>query len=194
MSTHRRRYSKLRRTCYSEIELSNIFERHSRILLEQKRKMINEINEWADNLIRQIEQNLVKQKNLVEHEYQLQSSYLHRKQQAYLDSTLEYEEQKHRHEVRQLLERCRTLKFQLASFDYPEQMIPFIQMQPKQQSNRNLSILNHRDMHHTKTRASNCMTTDDIRDEKCPVCFMIFSLSMTTTDRAQHVNQHFGDS
>lgn len=42
-------------------------------------------------------------------------------------------------------------------------------------------------------RDLNATNTDDMVD-KCPACLMIFPSTMSTTERSQHVNQHFGDS
>jgi hypothetical protein len=132
MSNHKPLYSP-RRTCHSETEICNLFERHMKTLLDQKCSMINEITEWGNNLIRQIQENVDKQKGLVERGYKNQLDYLHTQHQEFLDTALVYEERKNREEVRQLLEQCHELKFELGSFEYPEQSIPFIQIEKEQQ-------------------------------------------------------------
>lgn len=121
------------RTCQSETEISNLFERHMKALIDQKRKMINEIIEWENNLIRQIQENVNKQKNLLEQECKSQSDYLQTKRQEFINTALFYEERRDREQVRQLLEQCHALTFELGSFEYPEQPIPFIQIK-KQRS------------------------------------------------------------
>ncbi|CAF4279201.1 unnamed protein product [Adineta steineri] len=95
--------------------------------------MINEINEWRENLICQIQKHIDKQKFLVEQEFKIQSNYLQIKHQEFLDTALIYEERKNREEVRQLLEQCHVLRFELSAFDYSEQYIPFIQIKKEQQ-------------------------------------------------------------
>ncbi len=128
MSYYRQLYPPIR-TCRSETEIRNVFERHMKVLTDQKWKMINEITEWGNNLIRQIQENVVKQKSILEQECKNQSHYLQTTCQEFLDTALIYEEKKDREEVRLLLEQCHALKFELSSFDYPEQFIPFIQVQ-----------------------------------------------------------------
>ena len=128
MSYYRQLYPPVR-TCRSETEIRNVFERHMKVLNDQKWKMINEITEWGNNLIRQIQENVVKQKSILEQECKNQSYYLQTTCQEFLDTALIYEEKKDREEVRLLLEQCHALKFELKSFDYPEQFIPFIQVQ-----------------------------------------------------------------
>jgi hypothetical protein len=34
---------------------------------------------------------------------------------------------------------------------------------------------------------------DDYLSEKCPVCFMIFPLTMTVRDQSEHVSEHYRD-
>ncbi|UJR21009.1 hypothetical protein I4U23_024109 [Adineta vaga] len=195
------------RLFHSATEFRDLFERHSKTLLDQKLMMINEIDEWGNNLVHQVEQNLTRQKKLVEHEYQLQLNHLRQKHQEYLDTAFVYEEQKNREEIRLLLEQCHTLKLQLGSFDYPEQTIPFIQIHQEQQSlkthasNEHLTInedLRRNDYQnlHTKTSppSTNPTCMNDNMTEKCPACSMIFPLCMGADERSRHVNQHFGDS
>ncbi|CAF1326706.1 unnamed protein product [Adineta steineri] len=122
-----------KRTCHSEIEIGNLFERHKKSLIDHKQNMINEINEWRENLICQIQKHIDKQKFLVEQEFKIQSNYLQIKHQEFLDTALIYEERKNREEVRQLLEQCHALRFELSAFDYSEQYIPFIQIKKEQQ-------------------------------------------------------------
>ncbi len=129
MSNYYKPLYPLLRTCQSETEICNIFERHMKSLFDRKQKMINEIIEWENNLIRQIRENVDKQKNLLEQECKNQIDYLQIKRQEFLDTALIYEERMDREEVRLLLEQCHALQFELGSFDYPEQSIPFIQIQ-----------------------------------------------------------------
>jgi hypothetical protein len=39
----------------------------------------------------------------------------------------------------------------------------------------------------------NNVSNRDQLDEKCPICFMIFPLSMSASDRHQHANEHYAD-
>ncbi|CAF0882957.1 unnamed protein product [Rotaria sp. Silwood1] len=102
-------------------------------LNDQKQKMINEITEWENNLIRQIQENVVNQKALLEQESKYQLNYLQAKCQEFLDTALIYEEKKTREEVRLLIEQCHDLKFEIGLFEYPERLIPFIEMQKQKQ-------------------------------------------------------------
>jgi hypothetical protein len=132
MSNYRQLYPPPR-TCRSETEIRNLFDRHMKALTDQKWKMVNEITEWGNNVIRQIQENVIKQKTVLEQEYKNQAYYLQTTCQEFLDTALIYEERKDREEVRRLLEQCHALKFQLGSFEYPEQCIPFIQVQKEKQ-------------------------------------------------------------
>ena len=132
MSAQKLNYSSFRK-CQSETEIRNIFERHMRTLLDFKRKMINEITEWETNLIRQIQQNVINQKNFLENEYKLQLQDLEIKCQEFLDTALIYEEKKNRDEVRRLIEQCHIYKIELGTFEYPEKLIPFIELSKNKQ-------------------------------------------------------------
>lgn len=129
------------RKCRSETEIRSLFERHMEELVGQKRRMINEINEWANNLLQQIHENVVQQKALLEQEYKGQVNYLHVKCQEFLDTALIYEEQKNREEVRLLIEQCHSLKTQLGDLQYSERSILFIKIQKEKPS-----TLEHRDI------------------------------------------------
>ncbi|CAF2829298.1 unnamed protein product [Rotaria sp. Silwood2] len=133
MSNYKHLYPPVRQ-CRSDTEIRNLFERHMKVLYDQKQKMINEITEWENNLIRQIQENVVNQKALLEQECKYQLNYLQVKCQEFLDTALIYEEKKTREEVRQLIEQCHALKFEIAIFEYPERLIPFIQVQKQKQS------------------------------------------------------------
>ena len=136
MSRYRLIYSP-NRTCRSEMEISNLFERHAQALFDEKERRIHEIIEWKKNLIRQIEENVNVQKECLEMEWKNQMEYLRIKRQEFLDTALIYEQRKDREEVRQLLEQCHALKCQLGSLEYPEQSIPFIRIQNEKKSSPN---------------------------------------------------------
>ncbi|CAF3572950.1 unnamed protein product [Rotaria socialis] len=119
--------------CQSEMEIRNLFERHMKALLDQKNTMINEIIEWENNLIRQIQENVTNQKALVEQYCKYQLNSLRATCQEFLDTALIYEQNKNREEVRRLIEHCHSLKAELGVFDYPEQPIPFIKIQKEKQ-------------------------------------------------------------
>jgi hypothetical protein len=145
MSNYKLLYPSLQ-TCQSETEISNLFERHIKALLDEKKRMINEIIEWENNLIRQIQENVNQQKNRLEQECKNQLEYLQIKRQEFLDTALIYEERRDREEVRQLLEQCHALKYQLGSFEYLEQPILFIQVQKEKQQpadNKKSTINDH---------------------------------------------------
>ena len=117
------------RACRSETEISNLFERHMKILIDEKQRIINELIEWEKNLIHQVQDNVRQQKHLLEQQCRYQYEMLKVKRQEYLDTALIYEQRQDREEVRRLLEQCHHLKLQLISFEYPEKIIPFIQIQ-----------------------------------------------------------------
>lgn len=117
------------RTCRSETEISNLFERHMKTLVDEKQRMIDEIIEWEKNLIQQIQENVRRQKHLLEQQCRYEFEALKIKRKEYLDTALIYEQRNDREEVRRLLEQCHNLKLQLASFEYPEKFIPFVQVQ-----------------------------------------------------------------
>lgn len=128
MSYYKQLYPPVRQ-CRSDTEIRNIFERHIKVLLDRKRSMINEIAEWENNLIRQIQENVRDQKVLLEQHCKYQITYLQTTCQEFLDTALIYEQKRNREEVRQLIEQCHSLKIQLGQFDYPERPIPFIKLQ-----------------------------------------------------------------
>ena len=137
MSNYRLLYSP-DRACRSEMEISNLFERHAKALLEEKQRMMNEIVEWEKKLVRQIEQYVNEQKHRLDIEWKNQLEYLRVKRQEFLDTALIYEKRNDREEVRQLLEQCHALKCQLGSLEYPEQSIPFIRIEKENKPPSNI--------------------------------------------------------
>jgi hypothetical protein len=65
-------------------------------------------------------------------------------------------------------------------FLFSDQQLP--EEKPKKKSNQTRSTTND---------SNNQVTNVDESNNKCPVCFMIFPLSMTSYDRQQHVNEHY---
>jgi hypothetical protein len=166
MSNYKLIYPSLR-TCQSETEICNLFERHARTLLDEKRRMINEIIEWETNLIRQIQENVNQQKNRLEEDYKNQLEYLQIKRQEFLDTALIYEERRDREEVRQLLEQCHALKYQLGLFEYLEKPTLFIQVQKeKQQTSDNKKSTINEDFRiegNTNLPSSTCTSSNHIK-------------------------------
>ncbi|CAM2697794.1 unnamed protein product [Rotaria socialis] len=46
---------------------------------------------------------------------------------------------------------------------------------------------------HSDFTSNNKLNKDDNSNEKCPICFMLFSTNMNRHDRNQHVNEHMTD-
>lgn len=164
------------RTCQSEMEISNLFERHTKVLHEQKQKMITEIIEWEKNLIRQIQENVNKQKYLLEQQCKQQLDDFQIKRQEYLETALFYEDRNDREQVRLLLERCHAFKFGLGSFDYPEQPVLFIRLQKEKQDlsnllkseqisivNDNLNTVDNKNVHISTSSRSTSTSSNQIK-------------------------------
>ncbi|CAF0920817.1 unnamed protein product [Rotaria sordida] len=171
------------RQCQSETEIRNLFERHMKVLYDQKQKMINEIAEWENNLIRQIQENVANQKTLLEQECKYQLNYLQAKCQEFLDTALIYEENKNREEVRQLIEQCHAVKFEIGVFEYPERLIPFIKMQKEQQR-----VELKQDVFNTHQLNSKSTNNDNFRIDNNKNLYASTS-SMSTFASSNQINQ-----
>ncbi|CAF3773402.1 unnamed protein product [Rotaria sordida] len=182
MSSYKHLYSPVRQ-CQSETEIRNLFERHMKVLYDQKQKMINEIAEWENNLIRQIQENVANQKTLLEQECKYQLNYLQAKCQEFLDTALIYEENKNREEVRQLIEQCHAVKFEIGVFEYPERLIPFIKMQKEQQR-----VELKQDVFNTHQLNSKSTNNDNFRIDNNKNLYASTS-SMSTFASSNQINQ-----
>ena len=125
----------------AEKDIRTIFDDSITRLNEQKLKLLDDITEWSDALIRSIYNHTTRQKYLVDQEYTAQMQNLNRSLKDFLDELHVHEKKNDDNRINQLLEQCSALKFELSTLETNGQTIPFIEA-----PNRgNLPIINEDD-------------------------------------------------
>jgi hypothetical protein len=116
----------------TEREIHKLFAQHEKTLSAQKSKLFDDITQWGDALMRAIYKHVNYQKYLLEQEYVKQIEYLNTTCQGFIEELHVHEEMKNTQQMDQLLDQCKTLKFELAALEHHGQRIPFIQVPIKE--------------------------------------------------------------
>jgi hypothetical protein len=112
----------------TENEMRDFFDRYEKILNIQKTKTLDDITEWEDKLIRDIQKYVSKQRLILEQDYTNQIGYLNKTYKQFIEELQVHEHTKNTGQINQLLERCNALKFQLVSINYHGQNLPFLHL------------------------------------------------------------------
>jgi hypothetical protein len=118
----------------SETHIEHVFKQHLSTLLNQKWKIIDQISEWSTTLIRQIQEHVTTQRDLLEQVYEKKVSDLNTMRDRFLKHALVYEQKNETKKIKLLLKRCDTLKYDLATLGYLERPIASIQLVTEEQS------------------------------------------------------------
>jgi hypothetical protein len=118
----------------TEVAIRKSFEQYATALNAQKLKMCDEITEWGDALINSIAQHTIQQKHNLECEYSRRLNTLNKTCDRYVGEIRVREKINDTQEINQLLEQCKTLKFELDTLETSIQNIPFIHVPSKKKS------------------------------------------------------------
>ncbi|CAF1655611.1 unnamed protein product [Adineta ricciae] len=108
--------------------IKDYFKKHWQKLSDEKTMKIKEINDWEVNLIKRVEAHASVLRQQTQYEFNCQSRAFENKHRAFLETLACHGRNGNLDRIQQLLQECQALKFELNSFEYPEQNIPFIQL------------------------------------------------------------------
>ncbi|UJR21006.1 hypothetical protein I4U23_024106 [Adineta vaga] len=91
-----------------------------------KKQRLVEINSWEKETIRQIQKYTSKQSSLLQNEYDSQLHIWKSRRQAFHKILDVHEQNRNISQISELLNQCRSLKFELSAIGYSDQNIPFI--------------------------------------------------------------------
>ncbi len=117
----------------SEIEIRHIFSHHVKTLNSQKWKIVDQISEWSQTLISQIQHHVSVQRQLLDQVYEKKVSYLNTICDRFLEQAVLYEQKKDIEQLNQLINQCNTLKFELAMVGCIDRPIASIQLITEEQ-------------------------------------------------------------
>ncbi len=117
-------------------DIHYLFNGYARDLYYRKLDMSQEINNWSNALIGQIQTHAQEQNRLLDQEYQNQERYLSEKRNEFIETALIHEQKRDNEQISQLMKQCNALKFELAVFEFPERGIPFIEVKQEKQTSQ----------------------------------------------------------
>jgi len=135
----------------AENEMKGFFNRYEKILATQKTKALDDITEWGDQLIANIQRHVEKQKFILEQDYKTQMDTLNNTCKKFINDLHMHEEMDNTVQINQLVNRCNALRFKLASIQYHAQNIPFIHLTREDVEFENSEKIN-------ETDTKNCTT------------------------------------
>ena len=110
----------------AENDIKGYFNRYGKILATQKTRALDDITEWGDKLIANIQRHVEKQKFILEQDYKNQMDSLNNTCKKFIEELHIHEETNNTAQINQLVHRCDALRFKLASIQFHAQNIPFI--------------------------------------------------------------------
>jgi hypothetical protein len=117
----------------SEADIRHIFTRHINTLFTTKWKILDQMTEWSNMLINQIQEYVTQQRNLLEQEYANKVSRLNTIRDQIVEQALICEQKNDTEQIHYLINQCNTLKVELAMLVYIERPIPSIQLITEEQ-------------------------------------------------------------
>lgn len=126
-----------------ELEIRHLFHHHATVLCSEKWKLSEEMSQWGSKLISQIQEHVQQQKELLESTYQQRKFYLEALCIRFLEQTQIYEQKQEFEQIDYWINKCNSLKFELARLAYIDRPISTIQLMtegPLIQTNREQCI------------------------------------------------------
>ena len=100
-----------------EKDIHHIFDSAREILSKQKTKLTNDIIQWGERAIHQIQNEIDDQVARLDQEHADRIGLLAKEREDFVTSASVYKSMNDRTSIGQLLEQCRTLKFHLGSLE-----------------------------------------------------------------------------
>jgi hypothetical protein len=114
-------------------KIKSLFDQYNVTLLEQKKKMSEEITKWGSDLIREITQYVADQKKLLEEQFENQKRAIEAKRKQSMSDLAKQEKKKDNEEINRLLAECKDLKFELTALEYCKHRVNYIQVTTEDQ-------------------------------------------------------------
>ncbi len=114
-------------------KIKSLFDQYNATLLEQKKKMSEEITKWGSDLIREITQHVTDQKKLLEEQFENQRRAIEAKRKQSMSDLAKHDKKKDSEEINRLLAECKDLKFELTTFEYYNRGVEYIQVTTEDQ-------------------------------------------------------------
>lgn len=111
-------------------EIYDIFRSHMRLLSDQEIKANQIIEEWSTGLIAQIRDYAFEQKKIVRQASDSLQNFLDDMRNQFVEISIIYEKKQDTEEMKQLLERCKTLKVELVKLEFYSMGKDFIKVTP----------------------------------------------------------------
>ncbi|CAF1504281.1 unnamed protein product [Adineta steineri] len=164
----------------------------------------NQIDKWCTENTEKITNHANQQKHLLNDAYNQQKLLFREQRNENLETANIYHTAKQDDLFNELLEACQSLKYQIATFRYPKYETVYLEVistardaarrrrrmkkiaDDKVEINNDIKTSNSEQTNEQQSSKAESKTMSD----KCPMCFMIFPISMTYDDRQQHANEH----
>lgn len=101
-----------------EIDIHRAFNRHISLIFAKKWEILDEITQWGEKNIAQIEEHVEQQKKIVEQEYAVKITNLNSVRSHMLKHVVHLVEQQNTEQINQLLSQCQNLKEELVKIKY----------------------------------------------------------------------------
>ena len=127
-------FGKTRIISQVEREIRHLFDHHVNTLFQQKWTIIDQITQWSNTLIRHIQEHVNEQRKCLDQVYETKLLNLNVLRDRFIEQSLFCEQKQEIEQVRQNLNQCNTLKFELATLIYLNRPIQTIQLVLDKQS------------------------------------------------------------
>jgi hypothetical protein len=165
-------------------DIRKIFENYSKELSNQKKEMFQQITEWRNRRVHEIDVHVADQKKLLDGEYTNQKQHLERRCQQFKEEAVTHEKQKDNEKVRLLVQQCKELQYKLDNLEFPMRQIRFVQVITKDrgtQKNRNEGSVNETEYKQSHNRS----TEDNDNSTRNTASASSFSQKPTSTNARQ---------
>ncbi len=174
----------------SEIEIRHIFSHHVKTLNSQKWKIVDQISEWSQTLISQIQHHVSVQRQLLDQVYEKKVSYLNTICDRFLEQAVLYEQKKDIEQLNQLINQCNTLKFELAMvgcIDRPIASIQLITEEQLPQTDRDECNVNKTEEEEDKNHDNDMISNYDANSPPKLISSLLPSITKCKNDEKQFI-------
>jgi hypothetical protein len=117
----------------SEKAIHFVFNDFAKELDNRKREMLQEIINWRDAKVREIEEHASKQRSFLDQEFHRQGNFIQNSREQFINAVQPYVQIGDRQQIDQLIAQCKALKYELGAIEFSESSILFIQFMTEEQ-------------------------------------------------------------
>jgi hypothetical protein len=117
----------------SEPEICSLSERYNETLVKRKKEIAERLTKWGKDLIRQIEDDVNKQKKFLDQHFERQKRFLDSERKRFNTEVAAHEKKKESEQIDRLLAECKALKLNLPIIDQYENPITYIRVITEEQ-------------------------------------------------------------